>query len=50
MSPINKKNKSRPADNLYTALLGFGFSALLATAIFTAVMCYLQYETLFKIQ
>ncbi len=36
-------------DNLYTIIIALAFCAVLATAVFVAYKCYMQYGTLFKI-
>ncbi|HUV67996.1 MAG TPA: hypothetical protein VMW24_29160 [Sedimentisphaerales bacterium] len=37
-------------DNLYTVILALAFCAVLATAVFVAYRCYVQYGTIFSIQ
>lgn len=41
--------KTVARNNIYTALLALAFCAVLATAAFVAVKCYVQYGTIFKI-
>ena len=52
MSPIvqSRGKKITAADNLYTVILAVAFFVVLATAVFVAYQCYIQYETIFKIQ
>ena len=51
MSPVaqTRARKLSIPDNLYTVVLAVAFCAVLATAIFVAVQCYRQYETVFTI-
>ena len=51
MSPEAQIRSAKPAamSNLYTALLAVAFGIVLATAVFVAVKCYFDYQTLFKI-
>jgi len=47
MSPNGQMRgkKIKPSDNLYTVILTVAFTAVLATTVFVAVMCYLRYGT-----
>ena len=51
MSPEAQIRSPKPEamSNLYTAILAVAFGIVLATAIFVAVKCYFDYETLYKI-
>jgi len=51
MSPDgrNRPGKLIASSNLYTAILALSFCVVLATAVFVAYKCYLQYGTIFKI-
>ena len=51
MSPEGqvRGGKAAAANNVYTALLGLAFLAVLATLAFVAIRCYGQYDTIFKI-
>ncbi len=46
MSP---KKKTIAVSDLYTAVLALATAVVVATAVFVAVRCYLDYETIFKI-
>lgn len=46
MSP---KKKTIAVSDLYTAILALAASVVLATAVFVAYKCYVDYETIFKI-
>jgi hypothetical protein len=50
MSPIgsNRGSKTKAPNNIYTAILGVAFGAVLATAAFVTFKCHQQYETLFS--
>jgi len=41
--------RPKPANNIYTALLALSLLAVLASAAFIAVKCYIQYGTFFTI-
>lgn len=49
MSPNRRirGGKVIPVANLYTIILGLAFFVVLATAVFVAYECYLQYETIY---
>lgn len=51
MSPKGQTvgRKINVPDNLYTVILGIACGLVLATAVFVAYMCYVEYETIFKI-
>ena len=36
-------------NNIYTAVLALAVAAVVSTAVFVVVECYLQYATIFKI-
>jgi hypothetical protein len=48
MSPNarNRGPKAPASNNLYTAIVALAFCAVLATAIFVAFKCWLQYGTI----
>jgi hypothetical protein len=46
MSPVKKQ---AAVSDVYTALLALATAAIGAAAIFTAVKCYMDYGTIFKI-
>jgi len=49
MSPNRqiRGGKVVPVANLYTIILGLAFFVVLATAVFVAYKCYIQYETIY---
>jgi hypothetical protein len=51
MSPIAQTpgQKFSAPDNLYTAVLAISLLAVLATTALVAYLCYIRYETIFKI-
>jgi len=49
MAVANKNKNNRATSNVYTALLALSCGIVLATAVYVAILCYTQYETLFKV-
>ena len=45
MSP----KKAIPTSDVYTAILALATSVVLVTAVFVAIKCYTNYETIFKV-
>ena len=43
------KKKNFAVNDLYTALLALAVGAVLATAVFVAVKCIMDYGTIFKV-
>lgn len=46
MSPVKKQ---AAVSDIYTALLALATAAVFGAVVFTAVRCYLDYGTIFKI-
>ena len=44
-----KANIQSVESDIYTAVLALAVGVVLATAVFVAVRCYMDYETIFKI-
>lgn len=51
MSPDQQKPeaKRKAVDNIYTAMLAAAVLVVLATSIYVAVECYLQYGTILRL-
>ena len=44
-----EQKKVKPAANVYTAMLALAAVSVISTAVYVAIACYSQYETLFKV-